>query len=435
MQREKEDNCSGNQYIKTKAKNALVLGVISLGFCILKGGVRYLWKRLSDDYYFKWKAEDHRRKREEEQAYEEQHNHASSEANEMPDPRPANDVVNGVPEDIEATRLYADFIYKGNIVVVFGPKGQGKSVFSTQLLAEIATGSSKQLFPEYGKQHEGQHGIILDFEQSPTQLKSRYGKEGYSLPEHLELVLAEPFSTLEAFKDSLKKLVDKLTTDTVIDIDNVSKALPTLYDESARELNAFLKSMINYAKREKAIDLTIILVSHPNKEGYGGSIGTEHLKGTSKLADLADVLLVVGPTRFGRDTKMLKVLNNRNWKEPETVLVMKMVDSKPYLHFERVREMHEEDALPRRTKNPKWTNRHEANREVCGEQSEPESMFTHEDKVEIWRLNKKEKLSGAKIAEIFKQRGKEATRQTIYNYINEIEAEKQEEAQDPDQQQ
>jgi hypothetical protein len=62
-------------------------------------------------------------------------------------------------------------------------------------------------------------------------------------------------------------------------------------------------------------------------------------------------------------------------------------------------------------------------------------MFTHEDKVEMWRLHKKEGMSFGKIAVIFEQRGKGTTRQTIFNYVNEIIAEKGKEAQAPDQQQ
>jgi hypothetical protein len=336
--------------------------------------------------------------------------------------------VSSAPEDIKSTRLYADLIHKGNIAVVFGPKGEGKSIFTTQMLAGIVKGTPEVLFPGFGQQHEGQHGIVIDFEQSPVQLKGRYGKEGYRLPDNLDIVCGKAFTKLEAFKAYLRKLIGKLTRSTVIGIDNLSKALPILQDESARDLFRFLSGCIESAKRDKGIDLTFVLVAHTNKEGYGVSIGTEHLKGTSKVADFADLVLAIGPTRFGKGIKMLKVLHNRNEPEPETVLVMKKVDSKPYLHFERVREMREEAALPKRVKNARWDMPYEDEYQESHEE-QPKCKFTHEDKVEMWRLSKEEHLSYDKIAAKFKKEGKATSRQNVGIYVNEIIDEKAKEAQ------
>ena len=415
--------------------------LIIIGTAICTGGIGYWFYSLREnkrtkeakkryDYQNKKKAEDRQRRREEEetarkqeerQAEEAFQNQVNSEVNEMPDPQPANEVVNSAPEDIKSTRLYADLLHKGNIAVVYGPKGEGKSIFTTQMLADIAKGSSEFLFPEYGNQHEGQDGIIIDFEQSPAQLKGRYGKPGYRFPDGLRLVRGKAFTKLEAFKKYLKVLISKLTRSTVIGIDNLSKALPILQDESARDLFRFLSGCIESAKRDKGIDLTFVLVAHTNKEGYGVSIGMEHLKGTSKVADFADLVLAIGPTRFGKGIKMLKVLHNRNEPEPETVLVMKKVDSKPYLHFEPVSKMREEDALPNKAKNVKWEKPCEDNEQDDNEQ-QPEK-FTHEEKVEMWKLNKEEHLSYEKIAAKFKKEGKTTSRQNVGIYVRAIEDE------------
>lgn len=414
---------------------------VTIFVCAIIGGIKYGFSRLREkkktddfkiraDYINKKKAENRQNRRDEEKKVQEQVerqaeekflNQINSEVNGLDAPRPANMVISSAPEDIKSTRLYADLIHKGNIVVVYGPKGEGKSIFSTQLLAEIAKGSSEYLFPEYGKQHEGQHGIIIDFEQSSVQLKGRYGKEGYALPENLELVRGKAFTKLEAFKVYLRTLINRLTRSTVIGIDNLSKALPILQDESARDLFRFLSECIESVKRDKGIDLTFVLVAHINKEGYGVPVGTEHLKGTSKVADFADLVLAVCPTRFGKGIKMLKVLHNRNEPEPETVLVMKKVDSIPYLHFERVREMREEDALPNKAKNVKWAKPCEDNEQDDNEHSS--EKFTHEEKVEMWQLNKKEKLSYEKIAAKFKKKGKATSRQNVGNYVRAIEDE------------
>lgn len=417
--------------------------VIIIGTVLATKGIGYLFYCLREnkktkeakeraDYINKKKAEDRQNRREEDaaaqeeaqrQAEEDLKNQVNSEVSEMDDPKPANEFIDSTPEDIKSTRLYANLIHKGNIVVVFGPKGEGKSILTNQMIVGIVTGTPGSLFPEFGQQHEGQRGIIIDFEQSPAQLKGRYGKKGYRFPDNLDFVRGKAFSKLESFKAYLKALIGKLNRDTVIAIDNLTKALPIMQDESTRDLFRFLNGCIESAKREKGIDLTFVLVAHANKEGYGVSIGTEHLKGTSKVADYADLVLAIGPTRFGKSTKMLKVLNNRNEPEPETVLVMKRVDSEPLLHFERVREMREEDALPKRAKyaQKSWFSEDE---EQDDEDMQPTEKFTHEDKVEMWRLSTEEKLSYEKIRVKFEAKGKSMTRQTVGNYINEIKAEK-----------
>ena len=248
------------------------------------------------------------------------------------------------------------------------------------------------------------------------------------MPEDLDFVCGKAFTKLEAFKVYLRNMLGKLTRSTVIGIDNLSKALPILQDESARDLFRFLSECIESAKRDKGIDLTFVLVAHTNKEGYGVSIGTEHLKGTSKVADFADLVLAIGPTRFGKGIKMLKVLHNRNEPEPETVLVMKKVDSKPYLHFEPVSKMREEAALPKRVKNAKWSMPYEDEYQENHEE-QSKCKFTHDDKVEMWRLSKEEHLSYDKIAAKFKEEGKATSRQNVGIYVNEIIDEKAKEVQ------
>ena len=411
---------------------SITTGGIGYLSCYLRENKRTKEAKKRADYAYKKKAEDRQKRREEEaaaqekaqrQAEEDLKDQVNSEVSEMDDPMPANEFMDRAPEDSKSTRLYANLVHKGNIVVVFGPKGEGKSIFTNQLRGGIATGTPGSLFPEYGQQHKGQHGIIIDFEQSSAQLKGRYGKKGYRFPDNLDFVRGKAFSKLESFKAYLKALIGKLNRDTVIAIDNLTKALPIMQDESMRDLFRFLNGCIESAKKEKGVDLTFVLVAHANKEGYGVAIGTEHLKGTSKVADYADLILAIGPTKFGKRTKMLKVLNNRNEPEPDKVLVMKRVDSAPLLRFERDREMREEDALPRRSKCGKraWFNEAE---EQDDEDEQPTEKFTHEEKVEMWRLKKKEGQSLRKIRDIFRAKGKSISTPTVGKYIDEIEAEK-----------
>ena len=91
-------------------------------------------------------------------------------------------------------------------------------------------------------------------------------------------------------------------------------------------------------------------------------------------------------------------------------------------------KMREEAALPKRVKNARWGMPYEDEYQESHEE-QPKCKFTHEDKVEMWRLSKEEHLSYDKIAAKFKEEGKVTSRQNIGNYVNEIVDEKAKEAQ------
>ena len=262
------------------------------------------------------------------------------------DPLPINEITKDDCENVEDTRLYANIVHKGDKVLIFGPKGNGKSTFTIDMMAGIAKGSSPLLFPEYGIQHEGQDGIYIDLEQRGSQLKSRYAKDGYELPENLKFVATKKITDLGELRSYLKHIVSTMNTDVTIGLDNVTKVANVLNASQAKELDALLTGIQEEAKANRNINITFILVSHTNKDGYSGSINTNNIKGSSYITDIADAVLAFGPTRFGKQTKMLKVLHNRNEAEPDTVLVMERVDKAPYLHFEKVADMEEKDALP-----------------------------------------------------------------------------------------
>ena len=338
--------------------------IIKIGTTFIVGGIGYWFLCLREDkktnafkeradYANEKKAENRKNRRDERRVeqekierYEEEdrRNAINAEIDEVSDPQTIKEAISGCDETIKDTRLVGDIIHKEDFVIIFGPKGHGKSTLLVQLLAGVATGSSQELYPQFGTQHDGQDSICLDFEQKRAQLKERYGKPGYHAPDKMKIVLSRQFSTLEVFKCYLRNLVSKLTSDCTIGIDNITKAIPGLQPEQIRQLIGFLEQLQAEAK-ESGVSLTFIIVAHTNKEGYEGSIGTQNLKGSTVLTDLASVVLAFGPTRFDRNTKMLKVLHNRNEGEPETVLVMKRVESAPFLHFERVGEMSEDEVL------------------------------------------------------------------------------------------
>lgn len=237
-------------------------------------------------------------------------------------------------EDIKATRLVANLIHPKDKVVLFGPKGQGKSTLMVQLLAIAAQGESKYLFPDFGKQHDGVDGIVLDFEMKPEHINHRYLNPGSNIPNRLKILKPKPFLTPDAMLVYLRDFLEDIHSDLILGIDNLTAALPTLTAVQVKTLFAGLDQLQSDAS-QRGVTITFVLVAHSNKNGYSGSISTEDLKGSSILADLADVVIGMGPSREGGDVKLLKILHNRDECEQDKVLVMKR-NANPMLHFDFV---------------------------------------------------------------------------------------------------
>lgn len=259
--------------------------------------------------------------------------------------RSLDEIISSVPEKL--TYLLGGLMIEGGIYVLFAHKGQGKSTFAMQMGLALAKGESMEIFEDYDmpSNTNPQHVIYLDYELSGTQIKARY--HGIKAP---RFHWAGPCQS--ANTSDLVKLAEQYIQtipegeNVVLFIDNLTKiGSGYIFPTEARELYAKLNRFKSMQKEQFDRTITIVLITHTQKDAKMGTpITQNNYSGAQDIIISADGVFAIGPTKFGNDTKLFKVLNNRNAKEPNSVSVMRHVN-KPYSHFKVISEMTEKEAL------------------------------------------------------------------------------------------
>lgn len=259
--------------------------------------------------------------------------------------RSLSEIIASAPENL--TYLLGGLMIEGGIYVLFSHKGQGKSTFAMQMGLALAKGESMRIFEEYNlpSNTNPQHVIYLDYELSTAQIKERYN--GINVQ---NFHWAGPCQS--AGTSDLMKLLEHCIYETpkgenvVLFIDNLTK-IGSGYSQpaDARDLYANLNHFKSVQKERYGRIVTVVLVTHTQKDAkVGMPITQNNYSGAQDIIISADGVFAIGPTNFGNDTKLFKVLNNRNTKEPDTVSVIKHINQ-PYSHFEVLGEMTEDEAL------------------------------------------------------------------------------------------
>lgn len=248
--------------------------------------------------------------------------------------------------DRPAAKLIGGLISPGDRVFLFSTTNQGKSTLSMELGLDIASGRPSKIVAE-DEPHAPQRVIVYDSEQSDQDILNRYGEYG-DLPKNLKRV---PDCTFNSVSDLIKDIelqIQGIHEDTTFVLDNLTNICPRLTPESARQFHESLKKL-QTDFHQKGHLLTFVIVGHTVKTDPYGKPSINDISGSSNLANFATSVYALWPTCYGEDHKMLVPLKARNFKKDGTVLVLRLVEEH-YLHFEYVRSVPLEDAMPIRSK-------------------------------------------------------------------------------------
>lgn len=312
-------------------------------------------------------------------------------------------------EESSQRELLAGLFRPGERVVIFSRTGQGKSTFVTQLGITVATGCQSDIVPSARTTHIPQSVILYDAEQDYEDMHDRYGKYGFEFPHRLRRINDCYFDSAKALGNDIARRSEKLMSDTLIVIDNITAICPTFAAEKARDFYRVLQN-IQIKAKGRSVTITFVLVGHTTKDYSGGPIELGHLAGSSNIVNFATSVYALAATRFGESIRMLKVLKSRKGPKEGKVSILQVTDS-PYLHFQYVRDENEADALPVLRKGQ---NQNSDDPTTTPESSKNKVCW--EDKLEMWRLNKEEHKSYRAIAGLYN-----VSHKTVGEYIKEVE--------------
>lgn len=313
-----------------------------------------------------------------------------------------NEILNRQPRVLDEPMLYMESVLRNRGVNWFASRiGQGKSIITAQLGIEAASGHISKLLPcGKGNSFSPMRVVLYDVELDDDDIYGRYLQDGFKFPENYSRVTDCEFPSEKYLLNDIRERVFSDHSDCAILIDNITSICPTLQAEKVKAFNSGLRKIQREAN-EYCFDVTFFIVAHTTKGEAWEPITENSFAGSVQISRSATSMLTLEPTRLGDDVKMLKVVKCRNMKKSENVAIVR-IEQKPYLHFEFVQEMKEEDALPIKPK---------AKKDAATKTINKKKKLTPENINEIKRLNA-ESVPVKEIAAKFHVSSK-----TIYQYV------------------
>lgn len=254
-----------------------------------------------------------------------------------------NETISKGKELEQSSRMMVgDLIRYGGINLIFSPTGEGKSILVTQMGIDIASGNPTQLVADDHFQHKPMDVILYDEEQDEDDITERYGRNGQRYPENLKRIESCMFDDDIKLTDDISKHVNELKSDVCVIIDNLTSIIPMLSGNKVRKFYKRLKQIQKKAKGQRR-RVTFIIVAHTIK-GYSDKFTLQDLAGSANISNFLNRAIVLMPTKYGEQVKMLKIVKNRdNLKGDATII---KISTAPYIHFEYQRSVSIEEAAP-----------------------------------------------------------------------------------------
>jgi archaellum biogenesis ATPase FlaH len=214
-------------------------------------------------------------------------------------------------------RLLGNIWCKGEVHILFGDNGTGKSVWATQIADSLAKGIST--FDNLPNQTNKQTVLFYDFELSDIQIIDRYSDDaGNIYPFSSNLILDSWDFTDPHFTDKKvnidQLIIDKIKEDIikydpkVLIIDNIS-FLKTEATHEAKVALDLIKSLITL---KKEYNLSILILAHTPKVKLGLPITNNDLAGSKHLSNFADSISAIGISSVDKNIKYIKSIKCRS---------------------------------------------------------------------------------------------------------------------------
>lgn len=211
--------------------------------------------------------------------------------------------------------LFYPLLKEGQLAILFGKTGDGKSIFAMEMALQIASG--KAIWNDFKVETEPQKVLFIDFELGAASIQSRYKPCKFNNNLILLPIKVYDYNMMIGFgkkqEDRINRALEyieataKKYNSKVIFIDNLSNIADQV--EQASEADRFISDLYG---RMKALELTIVFLGHTPKIQENSKLSINQLKGSSSLTKSFES--VIGFRRSDNNSNMsyIKQLKYRN---------------------------------------------------------------------------------------------------------------------------
>jgi predicted ATP-dependent serine protease len=221
--------------------------------------------------------------------------------------------------------IFGSLIHTGEIVLVAGDTGLGKSIFAVGLADAITNNESSYLTLPV---EINEAVLYYDFELSHNSILKRYEKKTFS-----DRFICPDFNTLMEECDGLFSITQlerdiEQTGAKIAIIDNLS----AIGLKSMADSDTALTLMREVNRLKIAYGITFIILCHVPKKPNGIPLHINHVGGSKNLTNLSDSVLIIGQSSEEQNRRYIKQLKSRNDEILSRVLIVDIINE-PYLDF------------------------------------------------------------------------------------------------------
>ena len=206
-------------------------------------------------------------------------------------------------------------VKEGQLGIIFGKSGEGKSIFAMEIANFIAKGKSDWDF--FRVDTDPQKVLYINFELSQSSLANRYKANKFSNDLTILTMLNYEYNNflqygqknevrLNKSLDTIEQLALKYDTK-IIFIDNLSNIADSV--EQASEADRFISDLYG---RMKAKNITIIFLGHTPKVSNSSAITQNQLKGSSSLSKTFEVMIGFQRSNNDKNISHIKQVKTRD---------------------------------------------------------------------------------------------------------------------------
>lgn len=289
--------------------------------------------------------------------------------------------------------------HTGELHILFGDTGTGKSILATQFCNAISKGES--VFKVLPNENGPLKVLFYDFELSDAQFKKRYtsedGAKDYDFAENLHI---DNVNRKSFMVDSTKKMDEsiiahikrdlELIKPDVLVIDNITY----LATESTQETNVASQLMVALNDLKNEYKLSILVLAHTPKMKVGTPLTLNELGGSKMLSNFADSVSALGKSTKDSNFRYIiqtKCRSEENAFNHSSVIVLELKKEETFLGFNYIDCQYESEHLKSISDEAKEKEREEQKAQVL--QLHQEGKSTREIE-EITGISKSKVIEG-----------------------------------------
>lgn len=232
--------------------------------------------------------------------------------------------------DKEPKQIFGHFLYEGELSILFGDAGVGKSILAYDI-AFFATGGGHDW---EGLESPNIPTLYIDLGMSSKQFVGRYKTAEQYIPNTFHRAMIDPteLSQMEILPEVTKLIVRMQATENppkFIIVDNITTCLGPVMNTTKMK-----KIMAEFKNLKDRFDLTILLLANcPKKRKPWTPIIQDNLGGWQNFANFFDSSFALGQSRCGKPYKYIKQVKTRESHSLPDVMSVKLTND-PFLHYQ-----------------------------------------------------------------------------------------------------